>query len=210
MNAKEKEIKCCVTECENPLDQNYWNDRWKKKEIGWDIGSPAPAIVEYMNQFPDKNAKILIPGCGNAYEAEYLVENGFTDITLIDIAPEAVKKLQEKFARQNSIHILGEDFFQHQGKYDLIIEQTFFCAIPPFRRNDYAAKSAELLGENGKIIGLLFDKEFDHAFPPFGGCPCQYKPIFDPYFTIKTMESCYNSIPPRVESEVFIILVKKT
>ena len=209
MNQKETEIQYCVTQCENPLDQDYWNQRWEKNETGWDIGAAAPAIVEYMNQFPDKKAKILIPGCGNAHEAAYLVENGFRDITLIDIAPNAVKRLQEKFADHSTISILCEDFFQHNGNYDLIIEQTFFCAIPPFRRAEYVEKSAELLNENGKIIGLLFDKQFDQNHPPFGGCPCEYKPIFEPYFRIKTMDECYNSIPPRSKSEVFINLVKK-
>lgn len=102
-----------------------------------------------------------------------------------------------------------EDFFQNQGNYDLIIEQTFFCAIPPNRRKEYAKKTASLLNENGKIIGVLFDKQFEQPFPPFGGCPCEYKPIFEPNFTIKAMNECYNSIPPRANSEVFINLLKK-
>jgi hypothetical protein len=55
----------------------------------------------------------------------------------------------------------------------------------------------------------LFDRTFDNPFPPFGGCPCEYKPIFEPYFTIKAMDECYNSIPPRANSEVFINLIKK-
>ena len=41
----------------------------------------------------DKTASILIPGCGNAYEAEYLLANGFKNITIIDIAPSLVAQL---------------------------------------------------------------------------------------------------------------------
>lgn len=209
MDKKEKDIQCCVTQCETPLDQSYWNTRWENSETGWDIGQASPAITEYMKQYPDRNAAILIPGCGNAYEAEYLVASGFTDITLIDIAPKAVETLKEKFSGTPQVKVLCGDFFGHEGKYDLIIEQTFFCAIPPGRRKAYAQKTASLLHENGKIIGVLFDKQFDQPFPPFGGCPCEYIPIFEPHFIINTMDGCYNSIPPRKGSEVFINLIKK-
>ena len=102
-----------------------------------------------------------------------------------------------------------EDFFNHQGSYDLIIEQTFFCAIPPARRIEYSKKTASILNGNGKIIGVLFDKQFNQPFPPFGGCPCEYKPVFEPHYFIKTMDECYNSIPSRANSEVFINLIKK-
>ena len=162
-----------------------------------------------MQQYPHKNAAILIPGCGNAYEAEYLVTNGFTNITLIDISPKAAELLKQKFTNTTQVKVLCEDFFHHRGKYDIIIEQTFFCAIPPYRRKEYAQKAASLLNKDGKIIGVLFDKKFDKPGPPFGGCPCEYKPIFESHFIIKVMNECYNSIKPRAGSEVFINLVKK-
>ena len=189
----------------NP-DKNYWNIRWEKGETGWDIGYAAPAITEYMLTYPHKSAAILIPGCGNAYEAEWLIKQGFTNITLIDIAPKATEHLKEKFLHIPAIKVLCEDFFQHEGKYDVIIEQTFFCAILPGRRKEYVEKAASLLNPKGKIIGLLFDKTFEQAGPPFGGCSLEYKALFGPFFMIHTMESCYNSIGPRRGTELFVRL----
>ncbi len=194
---------------EKSLGQSYWNDRWKNREMGWDIGYASPAITAYMAQYPHKTAAILIPGCGNAYEAEYLVVNGFTNITVMDIAPAAVAALQEKFAAIPGVRILCEDFFQHEGNYDLIIEQTFFCAISPQQRNDYVKKAASLLKKNGKIIGVLFDTVFEKQGPPFGGTVAEYKSVFSTCFEIKKMEACYNSIPPRSGAEVFIVLAGK-
>ncbi len=190
------------------LDQSYWNTRWEKGETGWDIGYAAPAITQYMMQYTDKSAAILIPGCGNAYEAEWLAKQGFTNITLIDIAPKAAEQLNEKFQYIAAIKVLCEDFFQHEGKYDLLIEQTFFCAIPPIRRKEYVQKAASLLKPNGKIIGVLFDKIFEQPGPPFGGSADEYRSLFDPSFIIHTMDRCYNSIPPRSGSELFIHLRK--
>ena len=204
-----KEENCCVVSCEKPLDQDYWDAQYQAKNMGWDLGEVSPPIRDYIDDLSDKNIPILIPGCGNAYEAEFLVASGFTNINLIDIAPNAVDKLKEKFAYKPQVRLFCGDFFEHEGSYDLIIEQTFFCAIPPVRRKDYAQKMASLLNENGKIIGLLFDKTFENQGPPFGGSLSEYKVIFEPYFTIKTMDKCYNSILPRANSEVFINLIKK-
>jgi 2-keto-3-deoxy-6-phosphogluconate aldolase len=66
-----------------------------KNETGWDLGKASPAITHYMTQYRDKKAAILIPGCGNAYETEFLIDHGFTNITLIDIAPKAVEALKK-------------------------------------------------------------------------------------------------------------------
>ncbi len=189
---------------QTPLDQTFWNSRWLESNTGWDIGYASPAITEFMGNYTPKDAAILIPGCGNAYEAEWLVENGFTNITLVDIAPQLVEILQEKFRNQSQIKVICADFFTHQGTYNLIIEQTFFCALPPERRNDYVLKTSELLQKDGRIIGVLFDREFEKQGPPFGGITSEYKMLFEPYFNIVKMEKCYNSIPPRADSEVFI------
>lgn len=207
---EEQNMQCCISQCDRPLDQAYWNSLWEKEETGWDIGKASPAIADYMAQYPLKEASILLPGCGNAYEAEYLIANGFAHITLIDIAPKAVESLKLKFAHLPQVRVMCEDFFLHQGKYDVIIEQTFFCAIPPNRMKEYAEKAASLLKENGKIIGVLFDRTFGHQGPPFGGCPCKYKPLFEPHFAIHKMEKCYNSIPQRADTEVFIHLIKQS
>lgn len=209
MENNKEEIQCCVTQCDVPLDKNFWETRWENSETAWDIGYATPAIVEFMEKVTDKNVVILIPGCGNAYEAEFLLNNGFTNITLIDIAPKAVEILKNKFKNNSEIKVLCEDFFQHQGHYDVMIEQTFFCAIPPFMRTNYAEKAHQLLNEKGKIIGLIFDAVFEKQGPPFGGCPCEYKPIFEALFEIKTMEECRNSIAPRQGKELFIELIKK-
>lgn len=97
----------------------------------------SPPIKNYIDTIENKEAKILIPGCGNTYEAEYLLQQGFTNITVIDIAPTLVENLKEKFAGNKNIKVILGDFFEHKGNYDYIIEQTFFCALPPTMRQKY-------------------------------------------------------------------------
>lgn len=208
-NTDSKEFSCCVNPNKKVLDLSYWDMQWQNQKTGWDIGYASPAIKAYMEQYQDKNAAILIPGCGNAYEAEFLLDSGFTNITLLDIAPSAVEKMKEKFAHAPQIQILCGDFFQHEGQYDLIIEQTFFCALDPVKRSSYVDKMHSLLSENGKIIGLLFDTVFEADGPPFGGKAEEYRTLFEEKFKIRNLDTCYNSIAPRNGKEVFINFSKK-
>jgi Thiopurine S-methyltransferase (TPMT). len=193
----------------SPLDGNYWDDRYKNKETGWDIGYPAAAIVSYAEESIAKNASILIPGCGNAHEAKALLDKGFSQITLLDIAPTLVEKVRNKFAGSPRIKIACQDFFQHQGQYDYIIEQTFFCALNPSLRCNYVQQMHTLLKPNGILTGLLFKREFAQQGPPFGGNKAEYQQLFKSRFDILQLKDSTNSIPQRQGNELFFELRKK-
>ena len=201
--------KCCVEICDLPLGETFWNNQYIANATGWDLEEVSPPLKAYIDQLTRKNMRILIPGCGNTHEADYLLQQGFTNITVIDIAPALVVQLKEKFASNPNIKIILGDFFEHVGEYDLILEQTFFCAINPPLRKDYVAKMKELLSTGGKLVGVLFDREFEQQGPPFGGCKCQYEPMFEKNFDFKTFELCNNSFVKRHGTELFINLVKK-
>jgi len=193
---------------EKSLDQDYWETQYKTNATGWDLGKVSPPIQKYIDTLENKDISILIPGCGNSYEAEHLLNQGFTDITLIDIAPSLVKNLQKKIKDDSNIKIILGDFFEHHGEYDLIIEQTFFCALPPTMRQKYVSKMYQLLSENGKLVGLLFNKSFDSG-PPFGGNQAEYEQLFKNHFKFLQLDLCQNSIKPRANSELFIEFHKK-
>ncbi|RYY45792.1 MAG: methyltransferase domain-containing protein [Chitinophagaceae bacterium] len=190
------------------LDKDYWDNRYKNQQAGWDIGTVSTPLKEYIDQLGDKHIPILIPGCGNAYEAEYLLEHGFTNITVVDISFVAAQAVKEKLARYGTkLTVIHGDFFQLQYKYQLILEQTFFCAIDPALRKNYAEKMYELLLPGGKLVGLFFNRQFDGG-PPFSGNREEYLQLFAPLFNIIKMETAYNSITPRSGTELFVLLQK--
>jgi methyl halide transferase len=100
------------------------------------------------------------------------------------------------------------DFFDLQGSFDLIVEQTFFCALDPSLRTRYVQKCRELLAPEGKLAGLLFDREFKGG-PPFGGSALEYRELFSRELEIKTLDRCHNSVGPRAGHEIFIIARQK-
>ncbi|MEO6316232.1 MAG: methyltransferase domain-containing protein [Chitinophagaceae bacterium] len=195
----------------NTFDAAYWSNRFGKGDTPWDIGQVSRPLKEYFDQLNDKKISILIPGCGNGYEAAYLLENGFTNITVIDISPILTAALAVKFSNYTGtrLKIVTGDFFELGGSFDLVVEQTFFCALHPSLRKQYVLQMHRLLSEHGKLSGVLFNKAFDNAGPPFGGTLPLYQELFAPLFYIKTLAPCYNSIAPRDGTECFIIAGKK-
>lgn len=198
-----------MVSCDKPLDKDYWDAQYKAKSTGWDLGQVSPPIKEYIDTIYSKNCRILIPGCGNTYEAEYLLQKGFTNITVIDIARTLVENIKQKFADNSNIKIIQGDFFEHQGEYELIIEQTFFCALAPTMRQKYVWKMHQLLVEGGRLAGLLFNRTFEVS-PPFGGSKEEYEKLFKGAFGPLKMNVAPNSIAPRANSELFFEFKKNS
>jgi thiopurine S-methyltransferase len=192
------------------FDQSYWESKYQNNHLGWDMGSVSPPIQKYIDQLTDKEISILIPGAGNSYEAEYLFNLGFKNITVLDIAKQPLDNLQKRIPNFPKDHLIQADFFDHQIKYDLIIEQTFFCSLMPGLRIEYVKKINSLLTVSGKIIGVLFDFPLTTAGPPYGGSLEEYRKTFSGEFKIIKLERCYNSIKPRDGKELFIIFDKKS
>ncbi|MCG2610457.1 TPMT family class I SAM-dependent methyltransferase [Flavobacterium sp. SM15] len=191
------------------LNSHYWENRYQNKETGWDVGQITTPLKEYIDQIQDKSLKILIPGAGNAYELDYLLSKGFTNVFVVDFAETPLQNIKKRFPDFPSEQLLQTNFFELDNTFDLIMEQTFFCALSPELRKDYAKKMSELLNKKGKLFGLLFDFPLTAEGPPFGGSKTEYENLFSEKFDIKVLEPAYNSIKPRAEKELFFILQLK-
>ena len=191
------------------LTEEYWNNCYRSNDTRWDLGKISPPIEAYISQLQDNELSILIPGGGNSHEAEHLLKKGFKDVFVVDISPFAIANIKSRVPNFPSNQLYNKDFFKLNGRFDLIIEQTFFCAIDKNLRSSYAKKMAELLKSEGKLVGLLFSTPLNQDHPPYGGTIKEYIGYFDPYFNIEIMDACYNSIEPRSGREVWIKMIKK-
>lgn len=189
------------------LSDDFWNTKYVVGQTGWDLGSVSPPIKEYIDQLTNKELKILIPGCGNAFEAEYLYNKGFKNVFVLDFAEAAIANFRKRCPDFPEEHIVIGNFFEHRETYDLIIEQTLFCAIDPKLRQKYAEHTSDLLSKGGKLVGLFFEREFESG-PPFGGSKNEYVNYFKEHYSALSLKSCYNSCKPREGTELFAILKK--
>ncbi|WP_317042971.1 methyltransferase domain-containing protein [Algibacter lectus] len=168
----------------------------------------SPPLKAYFDGLTNKDLKILIPGGGNSHEAEYLHNKGFKHVYVIDLSKTALENLKLRVPSFPENHLIHGNFFDIDMVFDIIMEQTFFCAINPNLRHAYAEKAFNLLNKTGLIIGLLFNVPLNETRPPFGGSKAEYLEYFKPYFDVSLMNGCYNSHQTRAGRELFIRLKK--
>mgnify|MGYP001546069660 CR=1 FL=1 len=190
------------------LDNAFWTERYATGDTRWDLGAPSTPLKTYIDQLTDKDLRILIPGGGRAYEAEYLYRQGFRNVYALDLTEAALKDLVARCPAFPKSRLIHGDFFTQKGQYDRILEQTFFCALDPALRPRYVAKMQELLAPGGKLTGVLFDDVLNTDHPPFGGNAEEYRALFGAAFSDLSITPCYNSIAPRAGREVWLSAVK--
>ena len=196
--------------------EQFWSSRYESGQTGWDLGGVSPPLKHFIDIWKRENLHsrpLLLPGCGNAYEANYLLEAGYHSVTVVDIAVPALERLKASVNdlhphHMENLHLVHGDFFKLQGAFGLILEQTFFCALDPSLRESYAKKMHDLLQPEGEMAGVFFDAPmYDHR-PPFGGSAAEYRELLAPYFEFLVWESCQISHPARQGSELLFRLRK--
>jgi len=199
------------------LNSSYWSSRYKNDQTGWDIGHPNHGLIEEVTKRYSLSTKILIPGAGRAYEAEALWDAGYLNTYVCDWAPEAFNHLRESTVLATAFQSIEEaqerlivaDFFELDDSFDLLLEQTFFCAIDPSLRERYVKQAFHLLKPVGNWLGILFDCHFPTAGPPFGGDQEAYARIFSGSFDIIELKRFKSSILPRQGKELLGLMYCK-
>ena len=121
-----------------------------------------------------------------------------------------LKAVVEK--RQLNTRILHMNFFEldpaYNEIYDLLIEQTFFCAISPEQRPMYVATVARALKKGGMLAGLFYHTGQEGG-PPFNTTQDDIVKSFSDSFEIRELAQAKNSAEQRKDKEWLAILVKK-
>ncbi len=145
------------------------------RETGSDSGTDA---IAHLLQ----NLRILIPGCGHAYEAAYFAALG-GQVTALDFSAAAVAAARELLGAWPG-ELLHADFFAYTppAPFDLIYERAFLCALPRKCWHDYAEKTAALLAPGGCLAGFFLYGE-EGKGPPFAAAPQTVRNLLDPFFT---------------------------
>jgi len=178
---------------------DFWESRYRDHTTPWDAGKVPDALREYVMRIKT-GSRILIPGCGSAYEAGYLAENGF-DVLAIDFSPAAVELAKKNLSGFGDIVRLADFFEFDYGKpYEVIYERAFLCALPPRMWPQYAPRTAQLLRPGGELAGLFFFRETEKG-PPFGTTPEALHALLDPHFDLVEDRVVTDSIPVFQDAE---------
>ena len=188
------------------LNKQLWNQRYLDSNTGWDVGYITTPIKEYIDQIQNKEIKVLVPGSGNGYEAEYLYKLGFKNIFVLDYANQALENFKNRVNTFPKSNIYEIGHFVYDVETDSKMH-NFDMEVDELIDSCYL-RTLELLNDNGKLVGVLFDDKFNNEGPPYGANFEEYKKLFKDRFLLKTFEKCYNSIPSRLSNEFFLIAKK--
>jgi cyclopropane fatty-acyl-phospholipid synthase-like methyltransferase len=202
-----------MAEKKNGYLQKDWQRHYDEGDLGWDLGQVAPPFIKLFESKTILPGKTLIPGCGRGHEVIYLAENGF-EVTAVDYSPGAVNHLKSTVQERNlKCEVLHLDFFgidsSHNGVYDLLIEQTFFCAISPEQRSSYVSTVARALKKGGMLAGLFYNTGEEEGGPPFNTTREDIKKYFSDSFEIRQLSKTEDSAEQRKNKEWLAILIKK-
>ncbi|TFE19376.1 class I SAM-dependent methyltransferase [Cohnella luojiensis] len=113
---------------------------------------PNEMFVDILNYSKiDKEDNILEIGCGTGQATSGLVNNGYCNITCIELGKNLAQMTSEKFHSYKSIQVINSSFEQWDGKdhcFQLAISGTAFHFIEP--KFGYR-KVWELLSKDGSI-----------------------------------------------------------
>ncbi len=186
---------------------DFWDSRYRDHVTPWDAGKVPAALRKYLPKIR-KGGRVLIPGCGSAYDAGYLAENGF-DVLAIDFSPAAVELAKTNLPRFGNIVRIADFFdFDSGMPYDVIYERAFLCALPRQMWPRYAPRAAQLLRPNGELAGYFFFKETEKG-PPFGTTPEALHALLYPHFELVEDNAVTDSIPVFQGSERWQIWRKR-
>ncbi len=188
-----------------------WQKHYDDDELTWDIGEVAPPFVWLWENGGIPKGRMLVPGCGQGHEVRFFSGQGF-EVTGVDFAAGAVERLHNELVRQQLPgRVLHQDFFQldssHDGQYDILLEQTFFCAIHPDQRSDYVETALRLLRPGGWVVGLFYATGTEGG-PPFNTTQEHIHHFFGPRFQIIKLEKCAQSHERREGKEWLAVMVR--
>lgn len=181
-----------------------WEKMWSAglpRGTAFDCAAPSASLTAWIERRKAAGPAIepgtaaLVPGAGRAYDAVALAEAGYS-VTALDIAPTAVAEAQAQVAEAapevaGRVSVREADFFAEEGRYALVWDCTFLCALPKDMREAWADKHAELVQPGGTLISLVFpmfpeDHPRAKAGPPFNLDCATVRGLLEPRgFTVK-------------------------
>lgn len=112
--------------------------------------------------------RVLVPGCGRGHEVVELASRGF-EVVALDIAPTALEALEQDLrpCKLEAELVVADalTWMPHQG-FDLIYEQTCFCALDPVHWPTYAQQLARWLKPGGRLLAAFMQTGAEGG-PPY-------------------------------------------
>ncbi|HUQ76872.1 MAG TPA: methyltransferase [Burkholderiales bacterium] len=159
----------------------FWDTRYRDGVTPWDAGGVPPALPAWLAT-QKRQFRVLIPGCGSAYEVQLFAERG-DDVLGIDFSDAAIEAAQRRLGKFAG-RVRKTDFFALRGApFDLVYERTFLCALPRPLWPQWGKHLPTLLRPGGLLAGFFFFDDNERG-PPFGISAAALHALLDAHFVL--------------------------
>lgn len=178
---------------EDPARPEFWEKRYRDRFTPWDAGG-VPSEVRALVASLAPRQRVLIPGCGSAYEARAFAEAGH-DVVAVDFSEAALAAARNALGEWAGV-LRRDDFFAADfgAPFDLVYERAFLCALPRQWWPTYAERVAQVLRAGGRLAGYFFWSEGERG-PPFGLAPGELEALLAARFARVADAPARESIP---------------
>ncbi len=157
------------------FDTLYQQAQNDPNKVPWAKMQPHPFFQDWLDNhgqsLENKDASILVIGCGLGDDAQALADLGFTNITAFDISGEAISWCQKRFP-DSDVNYMVADLFDldsnWQNKFDFVYECRNIQALPLDVRSQIINNIANLVAPEGilLVIDRLRDRSEKNPFGP--------------------------------------------
>jgi SAM-dependent methyltransferase len=178
----------------DPATPEFWDLRYGAGFRPWDAGRVPRQLQAFAAAQPNP-LRVLVPGCGSAWDVRFLAERGW-DVLGIDFSAEAVASAQPILG-PSATRVREADFFAPiaEAPFDVVYERAFLCALPRRLWPAWGARVAELVVPGGLLVGYFFFGETDRGPPfPLQG-DAELRPLLEPAFERIADEPVPDSLP---------------
>lgn len=187
----------------------FWDTRYQQNVTPWESTQLPPDFSAQVAQLLPTVNKVLVPGCGAAYEIDFLRGQGL-DVSAIDFSAEAVQRARAHLGQYGHL-VQQADFFSPElaGSWDWVYERAFLCALPPARWPAYAEKMASLIRPGGYLAGYFFLRPALKG-PPFGCALEQLENLLGQGFALVRQQALQGSLAVFAPDEYFLVWQRNT
>jgi SAM-dependent methyltransferase len=187
----------------DPAGPAFWDVRFRERFTPWDAGGVPAAVRELLGREPAR-LRVLIPGCGSAYEARAFAEAGH-EVVAIDFSAAAIDAARRVLGGLERI-LVQDDFFTFElgAPFDLVYERAFVCALPRAHWPRWAARVAETLRPGGRLAGFFYWSDAPGG-PPFGLRAGELDALLAPAFDRIEDAPVADSIPVFADRERWLV-----
>jgi len=145
--------------------QDHWNKIYSTKQssdVSWTQEVPITSLEFFHNLPLDKKAAIIDIGGGESKLVDFLIEEGYTDLTVLDISEKALERTKLRLgSRAAAIQWIVCDIteFQPQRKYDVWHDRaTFHFLTTQEQINKYFLLASHCISDKGYMIIATFSE----------------------------------------------------